>query len=581
MTFQTLPASGHDLKTGPASIALVGAGPTAIYTLQAVLTHAACPLSITIFEEQARAGLGTPYRPGWNDPAMLANIASIELPPLGETLVEWLARQSPTRLASYKIDPQCIDERAFYPRVVLGHYLLDRFEALVADGRTAGHAIDVRAKSRVTDIAAQGEELILTVKPRGQADYQARFGQLLIATGHEWPEEPEVRPGYFSSPWPASALKRIPVGPVGIRGTSLSAIDAAVALAVHHGQFVIASGDEAGEPAPSESLPAEDPELRWVPNPGRDRLQITMMSRKGLMPEADFYHPIPHEPLTIFTEQAVDALIDAGEDGLLDRALDLFTQQLQSADPAYASQILENTSVEAFSDAYFADRIDADPFDWALANLDEARRNFETRTVVAWRYTILRAHEVFARVVPHLSEEDHRRFSGSLQPIFTDNYATVPHASIERLLALHRAGALAIRAVGDDCKLDTRAGSSGATMTVDGEQHHFPAFIDATGQRPLEAEDFPFQTLLEQGVVQDAEEKDAGSRGIAIDEHFRPISDQPAARRIHLLSLPFILGRHPFIQGLTSCHEMGEAAGKALAEDATCAASALRGSHDR
>lgn len=573
MSLMTSAASKDEFDNSPASIALIGAGPTAIYTLQALLVHAACPLSITIFEEQPRAGLGTPYRPGWNDPAMLANIASIELPPIGETLVEWLARQSPERLASYNIDPDSIDERTFYPRVVLGHYLLDRFEALVAEGRDAGHSIDVRARSRVTDIAADGDELLLSIQPRGGSAYQAPFAQILIATGHEWPDEPEVRPGYFSSPWPASALKRIPAGPVGIRGTSLSAIDAAVALAVNHGEFVIADGDEAGEPAPGQSVPAADPELRWQPTAASERLRITMMSRKGLMPEAEFYHPIPHEPLTIFTEAAVDALIDAGEEDLLDRTFDLFMEQVRDDDPDYAGQVWENATVEAFCESYFADRIDADPFEWAQANLDEARRNFETGTVVQWRYTILRAHEVFARIVPHLDEDDHRRFSSHLQPIFTDNYATVPHASIERLLALHRAGALDILAVGDDCKLDTRSGSSGATMMADGEQHHFPAFIDATGQRPLEAAAFPFQTLLEQGVVQDAAQTEAGSRGIAIDEDYRPISDQQAARHIHLLSLPFILGRHPFIQGLTSCHEIGEAAGKALAAAAACATS--------
>jgi uncharacterized NAD(P)/FAD-binding protein YdhS len=127
--------------------------------------------------------------------------------------------------------------------------LRDRFEALVAKGRAAGHVIDVRVRSRVTDIAAEGDGL--SVQPRWPG-LPGRFGQLVIATGHEWPEEPEVRPGYFASPWPASALKRIPAGPVGIRGTSLSAIDAAVALAVHHGAFVIA-GEDAGEPAPGRA----------------------------------------------------------------------------------------------------------------------------------------------------------------------------------------------------------------------------------------------------------------------------------------------------------------------------------------
>jgi uncharacterized NAD(P)/FAD-binding protein YdhS len=139
---------GRASGVGAASIALIGAGPTSIYTLQALLARAAGPLSITIFEEQARAGLGTPYRPGWNDPAMLANIASIELPPVGMTLVEWLARQAPERLAGYNIDPDGIDERTFYPRVVLGHYLRDRFEALVAEG--------VRPAMRSTSVSGRG-----------------------------------------------------------------------------------------------------------------------------------------------------------------------------------------------------------------------------------------------------------------------------------------------------------------------------------------------------------------------------------------------------------------------------------------
>jgi uncharacterized NAD(P)/FAD-binding protein YdhS len=61
-------------------IALVGGGPTAIYTLLALVNKAQRPFALTIFEDQASLGRGTPYRPGWNDPAMLSNIASIEIP---------------------------------------------------------------------------------------------------------------------------------------------------------------------------------------------------------------------------------------------------------------------------------------------------------------------------------------------------------------------------------------------------------------------------------------------------------------------------------------------------------------------
>jgi uncharacterized NAD(P)/FAD-binding protein YdhS len=98
----------------PFSIAFVGAGPTTIYTFCAFLREVSGAAEVTIYEEQPRAGLGTPYRPGWNDPAMLSNIASIEIPPIGETLIDWLERQPRARLVRLGIDPDQIDDHAFY-----------------------------------------------------------------------------------------------------------------------------------------------------------------------------------------------------------------------------------------------------------------------------------------------------------------------------------------------------------------------------------------------------------------------------------------------------------------------------------
>src|ERR1700712_3775743 len=104
------------------TVAFVGGGPTAIYTLQALIDAACSPFALTIFEEQASLGRGRPYRPGWNDPAMLSNIASIEIPPIEQTLVDWLRAQPQALLAALDVDPDKIGERTFYPRLVLGEY---------------------------------------------------------------------------------------------------------------------------------------------------------------------------------------------------------------------------------------------------------------------------------------------------------------------------------------------------------------------------------------------------------------------------------------------------------------------------
>ena len=91
-------------------------------------------------------------------------------------------------------------------------------------------------------------------------------------------------------------------------------------------------------------------------------------------------------------------------------------------------------------------------------------------------------------------------------------------------------------------------------------------FIEATGQRALPAKEFPFPSLLEDGVIRDVARTERGpSRGIVIDDQFHPISDKIPSDQLFCLSLPFIMGRHPFIQGITSSHEMGQIVGPELA----------------
>lgn len=533
-------------------IAFVGAGPTTLYTLHALLAHNPPPFRLAIYEAQASAGRGTPYRPGWNDPAMLANIASIEIPPLAETLCDWLRRQTPERLADLGVDPGAIGERTFYPRVALGEYFRDQFDAVLDMARARGVDVELRTRCLVEDAVSTPGAMILKIRSRSGERTEETFDQVVLATGHQWPAEPEVRPGYFLSPWPASALATVPPCSVGIRGSSLTAIDACVALANVHGSF-----DE-----------AEDGETHYRPAPSTDAFHMTMMSRKGLLPEADFYAPLPYEPLTICTEEAMKNLVASDEDQLLDAGFALFKAELAAADPRYATSIgLEDLDLEGFCEAYFARRAASDPFEWARANLAEARRDYAAKHTVAWRYAILRMHEVLALLVPHLDASDYRRFVRHFKPIFVDDYATVPHKSIRRLIALHRAGKLDITAIGDDYRIDTSGDEAGATLVRGGERRHFPIFIEAMGQRPLGAAAFPFPSLRRQGIVRDAE-SEAGKgdkRGIAIDEDFHPLADDTPEDRLFCLSLPFLLGRHPFIQGITSSYEMGVAVGEQLA----------------
>jgi len=330
----------------------------------------------------------------------------------------------------------------------------------------------------------------------------------------------------------------------------LSAIDASVALASHHGAFV-----------------SEGTELLYRPTTATEEFSITMFSRRGVLPEADFYHPIPYEPLTVCNTAGIEQLIaEHGSQGLLDKAFELFVQELTMADPHYASTLgLHRETLEEFCDAYFEQRAQVDPFVWARRNLAEAIANAERQLTVPWRYAILRMHEVFALLVPHLSDLDFSRFA-ELKAVFADNYATVPHDSVRRLLALHAAGKLKVVKLEDGVRVDTTSSSAGATILSGNKRIHFPAFIEATGQQVASAKDFPFPSLRRQGVIQDTETHGDTRirRGIAMDDAYHPISAIVPSNRLFCLSLPFVLGQHPFAQGITSSAEMAQVVADAI-----------------
>ena len=242
--------------------------PTGIYTLKGLIASTE-PLAITIFECEAQPGKGTPYHPEINDRAMLSNIASIELPPICETLTDWLRGQSNQGLQLQGIERSAINEREFYPRVVLGEYLQSQFLRLVEAGIGNGHTIDIKASNRVADIELDKSDIGVSVRAEDGNVSHCRFDHVVLATGHDWPDTTEVKPGYFVSPWPAPALKSIPPCEVGILGTSLSGIDALITVATKHGEFLL---DDTGD-------------LQHHPLPCTENFHVTMMSRKGVLPE--------------------------------------------------------------------------------------------------------------------------------------------------------------------------------------------------------------------------------------------------------------------------------------------------------
>lgn len=517
-------------------VCIIGTGPTALYTLRDLLA-APKPLAITLYEKSGTAGTGMPYRADVNGPALLANIASVELPPVLEPLQRWLEGRSETGLDGLDVELEKIDERTFLPRIVLGTYFRDQFFRLLELGQQRGFAIEARVRHEILDIVPMPHAIRVSGTTDAGEGFVRDFDDVVVATGHMIDEEEAGDKRFHDSPYPTRRLHSCPPCRVGIVGTSLSAIDAAVTIAAQHGTF---SGDG----------------RTYVPYASSDSLRLTLMSRNGYLPEADFYCPLPYQPLDIFSEDAVDAQIAAGSEKLLDRLFALFLQQLVSLAPAYPAAG-QGTTADNFAARYFEDREQADPIEWARSNLREAETNHLRRQTVGWRYAILRMHEPFERAVGSFDETDGERFNAGLKRVFVDNYAAIPPASVRRILALADAGCLDILRLGEDYELsDPEEGASFKLRHQEGERI-FDVVVVATGEPRRSHEDYPFP-----GLMDHFERVERFGRPCTLDSDFRI----PATRggSVYFLALPYLLEDRPFVQGLVGCHELGTKAASAI-----------------
>lgn len=108
-------------------IAIVGVGPTGIYTFYELVKRGE-PLAITLFEKEAQAGVGMPYSDDNTAAQMLANIASIEIPPIDLTYLQWLQQQSDDWLSNSHLSRLLLAfafHRERHRSLAAGHHQID------------------------------------------------------------------------------------------------------------------------------------------------------------------------------------------------------------------------------------------------------------------------------------------------------------------------------------------------------------------------------------------------------------------------------------------------------------------------
>lgn len=567
----------------PQTLAIIGSGPSALYLLKHLLdqvdvfsTHLH---EIAIFEKSPLPGMGMPYSPLTTDRYNMSNISSEELPELPVTFADWLRAQGPAVLAELGLENVEIDEGEVYSRLALGQYLKAQHQILSAWLTEAGIRVHHHAGCEISDVRddAKGGRVTLFT---ASGDLH-EFDRVVIATGHYWPDHDKPESGYYASPWPIAKLLpeegRHHNFTIGTLGASLSAFDVISSLAHRHGDFV--EGRKG---------------MTYRPHPGTEEFKIVMHSSHGLLPHLQFDQVNPFREIYRHVDrEGMVALLDKKGYLRIETYFDqvcrpVLTEAFQKdempkmvkrlADPKFG--LLD--FVEEMGDQHDYDNA----FEGMRTEMAEAKESVEQHRPIHWKEVIddliytLNFHASF------MPAEDHLILQGKVMPFLMNVIAAMPLPSGNSILALYDAGKLEM--VSGKVTLPDKQPEPGmTTVEVDDDgktsTHSYRMFIDCSGQRPLELDDYPFPSLVKKKVARKArapfvkakdathlpEEKkehvfkDDGqwlyhTGGIDIDSTYRLIGDdgQPNPR-IYDIAFPHTTGLRPYSYGLQACNHTG------------------------
>ena len=557
------------------NLAIVGSGPTAVFLLKHIL-DAASPLrgnllSLTVIEKGSTAGYGMPYHPETTDIHNLSNISSEEIPELLESLFSWLQGRSDAELQSWRMERGELSKSEVYPRLAVGAYLKSQFDRLVEGIRDQGIAARVLTRHLVEDIKKEDNGLVSLSMEGGKV---LKFDSVVIATGHNWPEEDDVAHGHFFSPWPIGKLLPEPGTfintTVGVLGASLSAFDVVSSLAHRHGEFV-----------------RTDMGLKYEALPGTGDFALVLHSSEGWLPHLQFDQEEPLREIYRHVDRA-GMLALVGENGFL-RLADYFDRVCRPALRAAFEKDENDELTELLSDDGFgleefvAKMTDLhsyrNAFEGMGAEMVEARISVLHHKPIYWKETIddlMYTLNFHAELLP---AEDHLTFRRVVNPFLMNVIAAMPLPSGSILLALHEAGVLKLeRGKVTIDEPQTEAGSTSLSIEEGEASRHvrYTMFVECGGQKALGVRDYPFPTLVAAGMVCDAmalfvdpkaaegapPEKVSNREGkqvlltggVGIDSAYRVIrSDGTPDSALFDLAFPHTSGTRPYSYGLQAC----------------------------
>lgn len=555
-------------------VAIIGGGPSGLFMYKRLVEKNIAGLKVSIFESRKQLGAGMPYSYEGATPEHLTNVSDYEIPALVSTIEDYVQSLSETTLRSYGIDVDDFNRYKVVPRLLLGRYLSEQFMLLKRMADEKGIETQIHLGSQVSDIIDLESQTQVKIMVGSTDTYIV--DKVIICTGHKWPTRYEGNvEHYFESPYPPSKLALKTDHAVGLRGASLTAIDAIRTLARHNGSF--------------EAL--ETGELRYQIDPGSENFKLLMHTRSGLLPAIRFHQEEPflaNKLLISEEELMLNRLENEGFvslDFLFDRN---FKAQFKEKDPDFYA-IVEKLSLEDFVEAVLSLREQKDAFEGFRQEHEQALKSIRRRQSIYWKEVLSALSFTLNYPAKYMSAEDMLRLKKVLMPLISIVIAFVPQSSSRELLALHDAGRLEVVNVGTDSRIEP-ASDRGANYFYTDEsgievKTHYKTFVDCVGQRPLDFEEFPFKSLVDNGNVSPAylrfrsveqakEQMLAGNDhmfvapdgaiflqvpGVKIDDSFRLVDHSGnASQRLFMMAVPYMGGYNPDYSGLDFCAATSE-----------------------
>lgn len=546
-------------------IAIIGGGPTALFTYKRLIESEINSVEISIFEKKSHLGFGMPYSPEGANDEHVTNVSDNEIPTIVTSIADWVQTVSKDILDRFSIDPSRFNEYQVLPRLFFGMYLEAQFTLLQEIANKKGFITKIHLQTTVVDVK---ETNATSIEVISETESFTDFDFAILCMGHTWPKTHEGKiAGYYDSPYPPKKLQQKLNHSVAIKGSSLTAIDAIRTISRANGTF-----EKDKNNILKYSVGNESPNFK-----------IVMHSRSGMLPAVRFHLSDSHlsNDSLLSEEEITDHIKNNNGFLSLDYIFEEdFKKPIFEHDVEFYNRI-KNLTLEEFVEEMMILRETLEPFQLLKAEYTEAEKSIKRHESVYWKEMLAVLSFAMNHPAKHLSAEDMLRLQKTLAPLISIVIAFVPQSSCEELMALYNAAILEIISVGSDSYVEPNK-KLGATYHFSDEKNikneiSYDTFIDCVGQPHLNYKDFPFKSLAEQEIISPAQlkfsdpnsgkmayESDAENvekvddenfylnvSGIAINDNFQVLNRAGAFNnKFYVLAVPYIGGFNPDYSGL-------------------------------